>query len=645
MPDRTLAEKRILLMAPTAKDAVAGRVLLESGGLFGHICATLHDVCAEFPAGAGTIILPEEAILKGGRQTLFDLLAEQPPWSNLPVLVLTAAGPDSATKIRAILEMGDVTLLKRPLEITTFVNAVRAALRDRERQYQVRDHLAEHKAVEKQLREKDERLQFALTAGRLGSWDLDLTTNVLTCSDICKANYGQPAAAHFRYQDMFDSIHPDDRERALAAVEKTKAGLEDYDIEYRAIWPDGTIHWVLVRGRLNGATRLSGVSLDITERKQTEEALREADRKKDDFLALLAHELRNPLAPIRNGLQVMRLAGGDVHAVNQARAMMDRQLTHMVRLVDDLLDISRITRQKMELRRDKVLLVDVISAAVETAKPVIEAFQHELEVSLPSGPVFLNADLTRLSQVFSNLLTNSAKYTKPGGRIRLSAERREGELVVTVHDNGIGIPREALTSIFDMFSQVDRSVERTTGGLGIGLSLVKGLVEMHGGTVTASSEGDNCGSEFTVRLPILDNKTPARTDTPANGHRPGRRVLVVDDNRDGATTLAMMLKLLGDDVRTAHDGIEGVAIADQFRPEVILMDVGMPRLNGLDATRQIREQPWGREVTIIALTGWGQDADRENTRDAGCDGHLVKPVNLPDLEKLLSPRTVDKKNG
>lgn len=629
-------QMRVLLLAPTSKDAVAACRLLESEGFGCRVCTTLAEVCTEIPAGAGVIILPEESVLNGNRGTLSNVLTGQPPWSNPPVIVLTTAGPDSATNVRTILEIGDVTLLKRPLEATAFVNAVRAGLRDRERQYLVRDLLAEHQAAEKQLREQDERLQFALAAGRLGAWELDLSTGVLSCSDICKQNYGRTAGTNFSYQDVFEAIHPDDRERAEIAVEKAKSGEADYDIEYRVLWPDATVHWVLVRGRLNGGHRMSGVSLDITDRRRTEEALRDADRKKDDFIALLAHELRNPLAPIRNGLEVMRLAGGDMHAVNQARAMMDRQLKHMVRLVDDLLDISRITRQKMELRRDRVLLADVIGAAVETAKPSMEAFQHELEVSLPSGPVFLDADLTRLSQVFSNLLTNSAKYTPPHGRIRLSAEKRAGELIVKVRDNGIGIPHDALTRVFDMFSQVDRSIERNTGGLGIGLSLVKGLVEMHGGTVTAASDGDHCGSEFTVRLPTADGKAAATSDTNRTGHGPNRRVLVVDDNRDGAASLAMMLKLLGDDVRTAHDGLEGIALAEDFRPEVILMDVGMPRLNGLDATRRIREQPWGQSMHIVALTGWGQDADRELSRQAGCDGHLVKPVNLSDLETLLA---------
>jgi PAS domain S-box-containing protein len=368
--------------------------------------------------------------------------------------------------------------------------------------------------------------------------------------------------------------------------------------------------------------------------------LREQDRRKDEFLALLAHELRNPLAPLRNGLQVMRLAAGDPGAVAQTRAMMERQLGHMVRLIDDLLDVSRISRNKMELRRARVLLADVVSSAVETARPLIDAAGHTLTVALPPDPVYLDADLTRLAQVFGNLLTNSAKYTRRGGHIWLDAGRRGEDVVVSVRDNGIGIPAEALPSIFDMFSQVDRSIERSTGGLGIGLALVKGLVEMHGGAVTAESAGLGKGSTFRVRLPALDThpegvaEEAPRAGPGANG--PGRRVLVVDDNQDSATSLALMLRLMGNEVQTAHDGVEALALAEAFRPQLILMDVGMPKLNGYEAARRIRAQPWGRSVTIIALTGWGQEGDRARSQEAGCDGHLVKPVNLPDLEKLLA---------
>jgi signal transduction histidine kinase/CheY-like chemotaxis protein len=387
---------------------------------------------------------------------------------------------------------------------------------------------------------------------------------------------------------------------------------------------DGRVTGILVQG------------VDLTDRKRAEDALKEADRKKDDFIALLAHELRNPLAPIRNGLQTLRLSP-EPATRERSQAIMDRQLAHMVRMIDDLLDVSRIGRNKMTLRRARVTLAEVVGSAVETARPVIEEAGHELTVTLPPRPVLLDADLTRLAQVFANLLTNSAKYTERGGAIRLTADAADGAVSVAVRDTGIGIPADALPTLFEMFSQVEHSIERSKGGLGIGLALVKGLVEMHRGTVSAASAGAGRGSTFTVTLPALpaDAAEPDRAvpDGPAAG--PGRRLLVVDDNRDGAESLAAVLQLMGNEVATAHDGVEAVERAEAFRPEVILMDIGMPRLNGLEATARIRARPWGT-MTIVALTGWGQDADRERSRAAGCDGHLVKPVSASDLEALLA---------
>jgi PAS domain S-box-containing protein len=383
---------------------------------------------------------------------------------------------------------------------------------------------------------------------------------------------------------------------------------------------------------------VAGTTRDVTERKAMEEELRESDRRKGEFIALLAHELRNPLAPIRNGLQVLKLAEGDPEPLARARGMMDRQLSHMVRLIDDLLDVSRINRNKMELRKSKVALAEVLASAIETARPLIDDAGLELNVSLPSREVYLDGDLTRLAQVFANLLTNSSKYTPQGGRIWITAERKRHDVTITVRDTGIGIPANSLPTIFDMFSQIDRSIERTTGGLGIGLALVKGLVELHGGTVTANSMGEGLGSTFTIHLPVLEDRVTANdvaSADPTPEISTSCRVLVVDDNRDGADSLAEMLRLLGNDVRTANDGIEAIAVAEAFHPQLILMDVGMPRMNGLDACRKIRSEPWGRRVTIVALTGWGQEHDRERSRAAGCDGHLVKPIDLPDLERLL----------
>jgi len=288
-----------------------------------------------------------------------------------------------------------------------------------------------------------------------------------------------------------------------------------------------------------------------------------------------------------------------------------------------------------------VMLVDIVENAVETARPAIDGAGHLLTVSLPPEPVFIFGDLTRLAQVFSNLLSNSAKYTERCGQIWLTAKHHGPEVIVSVRDTGVGIPAAALPHIFDMFSQVDRSIERNTGGLGIGLALVKGLVEMHGGTITAQSEGPGHGSTFTVRLPALSPFAELVVDIPSDDDPlpligPGRRILVVDDNRDATHSMAIVLGLMGNVITTAHDGLEAIEAAERHRPEIILMDIGMPKLNGYDAVRRIRDQPWGRTMIIVALTGWGQEGDQNRSRAAGCDGHLVKPVEVADLAKLLA---------
>ena len=317
--------------------------------------------------------------------------------------------------------------------------------------------------------------------------------------------------------------------------------------------------------------------------------------------------------------------------------MMERQLSQMVRLVDDLLDVSRITRNKLELRKERVSLAAVINSAVETSRPLMEQAGHTFSLTLPSAPVYLDADLTRLAQVFSNLLNNAAKYTEPGGRISLTGELSGAEVVVQVQDNGLGIPADALPRIFEMFSQVDRNMERAQGGLGIGLTLVRRLVEMHGGTVEARSDGPGRGSQFVVRLPVVKAAPQAATSQGDDGlsATAKRRILVVDDNHDSAMSLGMMLKLMGNETHTAHDGLAAVEAAEKFRPDMILLDIGLPKLNGYDACRRIREQPWSKGIVIVALTGWGQEEDRRRSQEAGFDHHLVKPVEIAALQTLL----------
>jgi PAS domain S-box-containing protein len=372
--------------------------------------------------------------------------------------------------------------------------------------------------------------------------------------------------------------------------------------------------------------------------------LREADRRKDEFLAQLAHELRNPLAPVRNAVQVLRLKGPDVPELRWSRDVIERQVSHLTRLIDDLLDISRITRNRLELRPQRVELAEVVQGAVETSRPLIEQCRHELTVALPPEPVYLFGDLIRLAQVFMNLLTNAAKYTEPGGRIWLTAEAASPpdgrpEVVVRVKDTGVGIPADKLPRLFEMFFQVDGSIERSQGGLGIGLSLVRRIVELHGGRVEARSDGPGRGSEFLVTLPTLADAATdgaAAADDPEQPATAPKRLLVVDDNPDAAESLALLLRLGGHEVHTAHDGQAGVDLARRLRPDVVILDLGLPKLDGLAACRRIREQPWGRDMLLVALTGLGQEEDRQRTREAGFDAHLVKPVDYEALTRLLA---------
>jgi PAS domain S-box-containing protein len=368
------------------------------------------------------------------------------------------------------------------------------------------------------------------------------------------------------------------------------------------------------------------------------EQLRLDDRRKDEFLATLAHELRNPLAPLRNGLQIMRLSPDATPTVAEAKNMMERQLLQMVRLVDELLDLSRINLGKVELHREPVELAAVLQSALEVSRPVIELAGQELAISIPSEPVFIEADTTRLAQVFINLLNNASKYTEEGGRIDLIATCADGEVVVVVKDNGIGIPAEHLPHVFEMFTQLQHHLEKSQGGLGIGLSIVKRLVEMHGGEVEVHSSGSGLGSEFIVRLRVLmtlasESILPAATVVAPPSTR--RRILVADDNVDAVASMAMLLELMGNEVIVAHDGQQACEIAAQFQPAVVILDIGMPRLNGYAACRQMRSQAWSADTTIIALTGWGQQEDKRRSEEAGFDHHLVKPVDPSVLEKLL----------
>ena len=507
------------------------------------------------------------------------------------------------------------------------------------------------RAAAEQAMHASERLYRAIGESiSYGVWVCDAAGNNLYASDSFLRLTGL-SLEEYCSPEWVRVLHPEDRERVEAAWQECVSSGGNWYQEHRILGVDGQYYPILAQGvpiydDAGNVDRWAGIHLDIARLKHTEQALREADRRKDEFLATLAHELRNPLAPIRNAVYILNSANADERQRQRARDVIDRQVRHMSLLLDDLLDVSRVTRGQFELKREFVELRAVCDVAVETARPLIETKRHTLLVRLPEESITLDADPLRLAQVVSNLLTNAAKYTDPQGCIELSAALHEGGLRLSVRDNGVGLTPESIPTLFGMFSQVDSSSERAQGGLGIGLALVKGLVELHGGQVSVHSEGLGRGSEFVVRLPAELVCTPRRTQ-PADHDpeaartepvRSGPKVLVVDDNRDAAQTLATALDVSGFEVHTVYSGAQALQLGALEQPHAVVLDIGMPEMDGYETARRLRRESWGRRAIVIAVTGWGQEEDKEDARAAGFDEHLTKPVDFVALEALLMRR-------
>ena len=505
--------------------------------------------------------------------------------------------------------------------------------------------LSERRQAEEKLRLQEAELREAQRVAHVGSWNWDPATDRMTGSPELFRIYGldpdRQAFPPFKAQD--GSLYPHESwARLQEAAEGTLRTGIGYYLDLPAL-RHGTPIWVTIRSEpVRDATGdivgLRGTVQDITDIKQAQEALQEADRRKDEFLATLAHELRNPLAPIHNALQILKLPGAGGGAAERVYEMMGRQVNHMIRLVDDLMEVSRITRGKIEIRKEPADLAAVVRSAVETSRPLIDAARHRLTIDLPSEPLILEADVVRLEQVVTNLLNNAAKYTDNEGQIHLSARREGGQVVIAVRDNGRGIPADMLPKVFDLFTQVEQRYNRSHGGLGIGLTLVRSLVGLHGGTVEAKSDGPGHGSEFVVRLPLAQRQIASHL-----AERPAlppvvatHRILVVDDNRDAADSLGVLLQFLGANVLTVHDGCSALEAFATFQPSVVLLDIGMPGMDGFEVARRARQQQGAGRVTLIALTGWGQEEEMRRSREAGIDHHLIKPVDLGALEQLLA---------
>jgi PAS domain S-box-containing protein len=506
--------------------------------------------------------------------------------------------------------------------------------------------VTERKRAEDALRESEQRFRALADAVPQIVWTSDETGRVQFVNHQWREFTGLGIEETRDREKVQQIIHPEDVERVFARWAEAFATGNPYQVEFRARRAkDGVYRWLLaravpIRDEHGQIREWFGSSTDVDDLKRLEEALREADRRKDEFLATLAHELRNPLAPIRNSLAILRLSGEVGPATERVHEMLERQVAHLVRLVDDLLEISRITRGKIELRKERVELTSIVQSALETSKPLLERAGHNLHVSLPTGPVWLEADPVRLAQVLANLLNNAANYTEEGGQIWLTAHLENGDVAISVRDSGLGIPPEMLPQVFELFAQVDRNLKRAQGGLGIGLALVKSLVQLHGGRVEAHSEGPGKGSEFIVRLPLANvHPTSGIGGTGRNeqfaSSLPALRVLVVDDNRDAADSLGMLLRFLGADAQVVYGGAAALEAVRTYRPRLVLLDLGMPGMDGFEVAQRLRQEE-GCQITLIALTGWGQEEDRRRSQAAGFDYHLVKPVNPEALQALLS---------
>ncbi len=504
--------------------------------------------------------------------------------------------------------------------------------------------VSERRQVEAHLAIERKRLALALEAGQMGAYDLDIVRDELWWSPRTYAIFGvDPASFTPTRATVIELVHPDDRASFIRQRAEAIERRLPFAVELRVVRGDGRVAWIAHRGRTaydhaGRPVRHFGITMDISDRKYAEEALRDADRKKDAFIATLAHELRNPLAPIRNAVSLLGLSAADDPQARWCRDVIDRQVGQMTHLLEDLLDVSRMTRGQLQLRLETLAVSTVIERAVEIARPAIDAGGHDLRTTMPAGPLFVRGDLTRLAQVFSNLLINAAKYTRERGVITLTAEVGGDDVVVRVGDTGIGLSAEQMPLIFEMFGQLASALDRSQGGLGIGLSLARQLIGLHGGEIAARSDGPGRGSEFTVRLPLVrdaDPEAPVMAASPTATAGPTWRVLIADDLVDSADTLALLFEASGHAVRVAYDGEEALAIGESFRPEIVLLDLGMPKLDGYEACRRMRATSWGHDATLVAQTGWGQGDDRRRTRNAGFDLHVVKPIDVDKLMALL----------
>jgi PAS domain S-box-containing protein len=659
-------EKRVLFVPPTVRDGEITRLLLGKAGLMCVMCVDLNHLVKELHLGAGVVLLTEKALTGKGVDELLTIVEKQPSWSDLPVVMMMQQGDQSPVATNVLRSLRNVTLLERPASTLSVVSAVQAAVRGRERQYQTRDQIESIRKGEARSRELQQQLEIAIDASELGTFHCDMPLDKIVWNTRCKAHFWLPPEAEIDFDLFYSILHPDDRERTREAIADCVYGGKGYDIEYRTVSPQGEVRWIRATGRTyykeGKPVRFDGTTQDITERKRLDEERKllldiertarveseRTSRMKDEFLATLSHELRTPLNAILGWTQLLKRDQQDPEMLSEAISVIERNVRVQTQLIEDLLDMSRIISGNVRLDVQRVELSEIIDVAMEGVKPTAETKGVKLEKVIDRLVGLVSGDQGRLQQVLWNLLTNAIKFTPKGGKVRVLAEAMQSHVEISVSDNGEGISRDFLPHVFERFSQAEGSAKRKHRGLGLGLSIVKSLVEMHGGTVRAYSHGEGQGATFTIQLPLHAPKSSEGAENPPSPRmslsdlsvgyeRPnlrGLKVLVVEDEVDASELIRRFLIECEALAAVADSAAQALKLLITFKPDVIVSDIGMPQKDGYEFLSDVRKQ--GLTTPAVALSAYVREEDRIRSAQSGYQMHLAKPVEPAELLAVIA---------
>jgi PAS domain S-box-containing protein len=665
-PDVQSEEKRVLFVPPTVRDGEITRLLLGKAGLMCVMCVDLNHLVKELHLGAGVVLLTEKALTGKGVDELLTIVEKQPSWSDLPVVMMMQQGDQSPVATNVLRSLRNVTLLERPASTLSVVSAVQAAVRGRERQYQTRDQIESIRKGEARSRELQQQLEIAIDASELGTFHCDMPLDKIVWNTRCKAHFWLPPEAEIDFDLFYSILHPDDRERTREAIADCVYGGKGYDIEYRTVSPQGEVRWIRATGRTyykeGKPVRFDGTTQDITERKRLDEERKllldiertarveseRTSRMKDEFLATLSHELRTPLNAILGWTQLLKRDQQDPEMLSEAISVIERNVRVQTQLIEDLLDMSRIISGNVRLDVQRVELSEIIDVAMEGVKPTAETKGVKLEKVIDRLVGLVSGDQGRLQQVLWNLLTNAIKFTPKGGKVRVLAEAMQSHVEISVSDNGEGISRDFLPHVFERFSQAEGSAKRKHRGLGLGLSIVKSLVEMHGGTVRAYSHGEGQGATFTIQLPLHAPKSSEGAENPPSPRmslsdlsvgyeRPnlrGLKVLVVEDEVDASELIRRFLIECEALAAVADSAAQALKLLITFKPDVIVSDIGMPQKDGYEFLSDVRKQ--GLTTPAVALSAYVREEDRIRSAQSGYQMHLAKPVEPAELLAVIA---------